>query len=72
MNTEQRRLCGVIQAAADSGRLDQVCSPIQARRIRAYYLEGKLLKEIAWNEAVGIANISRSIRRGLEKLEGAK
>ena len=69
LNIIQYRFRSDIQAASDSGRLDQACTPIQARRIRAYYLDGLLLKEIAWDEAVDVSNISRSIHRGLEKLE---
>ena len=68
MNETQRRYHGTVQAAAESGRLDKICTPTEARRMQAYCIDGLLLKEIAWEEAASIPCVSRSISRGIEKL----
>lgn len=71
MNATQRRCHVTVKAAAESGRLDKICTPTEARRMRAYSLDGMLLKEIAWDEKVGISSVRGSIWRGLQKLQEA-
>lgn len=68
MNATQRRYHRTVKAAAESGRLDKICTPTEARRMRAYCIDGLLLKEIAWHEKVGISSVRGSIWRGLQKL----
>ena len=71
MNATQRRYHGTVNAAAESGRLDKICTPAEARRMRAYCIDGMLLKEIAWEEKVGVSSVRGSIWRGLQKLREA-
>ena len=71
MNATQRRCHVTVKAAAESGRLDKICTPTEARRMRACFLDGMLLKEIAWDEKVGISSVRGSIWRGLQKLREA-
>lgn len=71
MNETKRRYYGTVKAAAESGRLDKICMPTEARRMRAYCIDGLLLKEIAWEEKVGISSVRGSIWRGLQKLREA-
>lgn len=71
MNVAQRRYHSVVKAAADSGRMDKICTPTEARRMRAYFLDWMLLKEIEWYEKVGISSVRGSIVRGLQKLREA-
>lgn len=71
MNATQRRCHVTVKAAAESGRLDKICTTTEARRMRAYFLDGMLLKEIAWDEKVGISSVRGPIWRGLQKLREA-
>lgn len=59
----------IVKKADEAGKLDRVCTPKQARRIRAYYLEGKPLREIAQKEGVKKNRVYTAIQRGLANLE---
>lgn len=69
VNEIHKRKLTLVCAAAQSGLLDKCCTPLEIRRIRAYYLEGLPLREVARREGVGIPAVCRSIRQGMERLQ---
>lgn len=44
-------------------------TPIQQRRVYAYYFQGKTMREIAEDEGVGFTKIQKSIAAAVEKLK---
>lgn len=71
MNQTQKRGRTLIAKADKAGILDKALSARQAGRIRAYYLDGSTLEQIAAREGVHPATVWRSIDRAMRQLRQA-
>lgn len=69
MNVIQKRNQALVRTCDQSGLLDRLCTQREARRIRAYYLDGNPLRDISEQEGVTASVVCRSIQRGIQRLK---